>query len=253
MSQFASIIDGRPRYSNDKDPLITIITVVLNGADYLEKSIESVINQTYKNVEYIIIDGGSTDGTLDIIKKYVNHIDYWVSEPDNGIYDAMNKGIKLASGKWLFFLGSDDRLRFFDTLENIKKYLKEDLYLIFGEIGFVNKKNTVKSKLNFKTLLHNTIHHQSAFYNIKLFTDWKYDSSFNLIADYELNLKIYLNKLKYLYIEEVISLCNDGGMSRKMLKIANRETNLIRRKYLNAYVNFFLSIIYNLKFYIKNV
>lgn len=89
-------------------PLITVITVVFNGAKTLEKSILSVINQSYKNVEFIIIDGGSTDGTLDIIRKYEHSIDYWVSEPDKGIYDAFNKAVTCANGDWLCFIGSDD-------------------------------------------------------------------------------------------------------------------------------------------------
>lgn len=89
-------------------PLITVITVVLNGAEHLEETILSVLNQTYGNVEYIVIDGGSTDGTLDIIQKYEHAIDYWVSEKDAGIYDAMNKGIRVSTGLVLGFLNADD-------------------------------------------------------------------------------------------------------------------------------------------------
>lgn len=89
-------------------PLITVITAVFNGGATLEKTIKSVLNQSYSNIEFIIIDGGSTDDTLDIIKKYEHAIDYWVSEPDEGIYDAWNKGVRLASGDWIAFLGADD-------------------------------------------------------------------------------------------------------------------------------------------------
>ncbi|MCI5136399.1 MAG: glycosyltransferase [Candidatus Electrothrix sp. AW2] len=93
----------------DKDkPLITVITVVFNGVQRLEETILSVIGQTYDNVEYIIIDGGSTDGTLDIIRKYEHAIDYWVSEKDRGIYDAMNKGIDLTTGEWMNFMNAGD-------------------------------------------------------------------------------------------------------------------------------------------------
>lgn len=88
--------------------LISIITVVYNGEKFLERTIQSVISQTYSNVEYIIVDGGSTDGTLDIIKKYENYIDYWVNEKNKGIYDAMNKSIKLAAGNMTGMLNSDD-------------------------------------------------------------------------------------------------------------------------------------------------
>lgn len=92
------------------NPLITIITVVYNGAKTIERAINSVINQTYKNIEYIVIDGGSTDGTIDILRRFDNSISYWISEPDLGIYNALNKGISLARGSHYIPLGSDDIL-----------------------------------------------------------------------------------------------------------------------------------------------
>ena len=101
-----------------KKPLITIITVVFNNKRYLTKTIKSVLNQSYQNIEYIIIDGGSTDGTLKIIKKFDKKIDYWISEKDHGIYDAFNKGLKLATGDLIGFVNSDDIL-----LKNACKYL----------------------------------------------------------------------------------------------------------------------------------
>lgn len=99
--------------------LISVITVVFNGTKYLEQSIQSVINQQYDNVEYIIIDGGSNDGTLEIILKYENEIDYWTSESDNGIYHAMNKGLGLASGDYVIFINADDSLFAPDSLSDI--------------------------------------------------------------------------------------------------------------------------------------
>ena len=91
-----------------KKPLFSIITVVYNGEKFLEKAITSVINQSYKDFEYIVIDGGSTDKSLEIIKKYEKKIDYWVSEKDKGIYDAFNKGMKVSRGKFIGFINSDD-------------------------------------------------------------------------------------------------------------------------------------------------
>ena len=89
-------------------PKISVVTVSYNAVTTIEETILSVVNQTYKNIEYIIIDGGSTDGTVDIIKKYADRIDYWVSEPDKGIYDAMNKGIVKSTGEWIHFLNAGD-------------------------------------------------------------------------------------------------------------------------------------------------
>ena len=92
-----------------KAPLISVITVVYNGASTLKKTIDSVAKQNYLNIEYIIIDGGSTDNTVQIIEEYSHRINFWISEKDNGIYDAMNKGIRLAKGDWIYFLNADDK------------------------------------------------------------------------------------------------------------------------------------------------
>ena len=114
-------------------PLVSVVTVVFNGEKYLEETIQSVINQTYDNVEYIIIDGGSTDGTLDIIKKYEDRIDYWVSERDRGIYDAMNKGIDLASGEWINFMNAGDGLDSYSILNEIfSNKINLKIGLIYG-------------------------------------------------------------------------------------------------------------------------
>lgn len=121
---------------NKKDqPLLTIITAVLNNEKYLEESITSLQNQKYKNYEHIIIDGGSTDRTIDIIKKYEDRIDYWCSEKDMGIYDAFNKGMKLASGQYIGFLNSDDSYSD-NAFEILTKYIKKnsDKDFIFGAV-----------------------------------------------------------------------------------------------------------------------
>ena len=102
--------NGHFKKSNSNRPLISIITVVMNGAQFLENTILSVIEQNYDNIEYIVVDGGSSDKTLKIIKKYEHIIDYWISENDNGIYDAMNKGLNLSRGEWINFMNAGDLL-----------------------------------------------------------------------------------------------------------------------------------------------
>src|SRR5207248_542103 len=97
------------KHPEDPDvPLVTVFTVVRNGQDLLARAIRSVAAQTYLNIEYIVVDGASTDGTLDVIKSFDSHVDYWISEPDLGPGDACNKAITLASGEFLFWLSSDD-------------------------------------------------------------------------------------------------------------------------------------------------
>lgn len=122
---------GARKVSEPGRPLITVITVVFNGADTIEKSIQGVLAQTYDNVEYIIVDGGSSDGTLDIIKRHENDIDYWISEPDGGIYDAINKAIGLASGEYYVVVGCDDEL----FADGIRKVV--ETRLVDGGVDFV--------------------------------------------------------------------------------------------------------------------
>nr|WP_263458985.1 glycosyltransferase family 2 protein [Bathymodiolus platifrons methanotrophic gill symbiont] len=123
------------------------MTVVFNGAEHLEQTINSVIGQTYDNVEYIIIDGGSTDNTLEIIKKYEGQIDYWVSEPDGGIYDAMNKGTGLATGEWVNFMNAGDWFMRNDTINSIfRNNIKSDLVYGDHEIRYSTLNKSVKAK-----------------------------------------------------------------------------------------------------------
>jgi glycosyltransferase involved in cell wall biosynthesis len=134
-------IDGGLRKKNifkksfKDNPLITIITVVYNNEKFLEESIQSLHKQNYNNYEHIIIDGGSTDGTLDIIKKYESKVDYWCSEKDKGIYDAFNKGMQLAKGEYLGFLNSDDCFSN-NTLEILNRYIKKNpkIDFFFGAV-----------------------------------------------------------------------------------------------------------------------
>lgn len=230
-------------------PLVTVITVVFNGDKYLEATILSIINQSYDNIEYIVIDGGSTDKTLDIIDKYDHSIDCWVSEPDKGIYDAMNKGIKLANGQYLIFLGADDIFYGSNVIEEIIKRTKgEDYGMIFGKIQY-NDGNIVKSVLSRKTLIHNTVHHQSCLYSKYLFQKWTYDSSLRLIADYELNLISYLRGIKYFSTDLIVSICRKDGASQNvhMYNVFMAETNIIRARHLNYFLNLLFWFIFNVK------
>jgi putative colanic acid biosynthesis glycosyltransferase len=242
---------GKEKTVSPGRPLISVITVVFNCGHPLAACIASVLAQDYENVEYVIIDGGSKNGTLDIIKHYDDKIAYWSSEPDDGIYDAMNKGLAAARGDWVFFLGSDDVLYNNRTMSDAAVFLDQDVSLVFGNIMY-NGGKIVKSRFNLFSLLHNTVHHQSAFYNASLFKNWRYDSELRLIADYELNLKIYLEKLPYRRIDNIISICNQRGQSRDNRKLAFTETNIVRNRYIRGILGMTLQLLYLIKFKISS-
>lgn len=140
-------------------PKITIITAVYNRVDKIEQCISSVVSQTYDNFEYIIIDGGSTDGTVDVIKKYDEQIAYWYSGPDSGIYDAWNKGLSRATGEYINFIGSDDAMLGTRVLENVVEKIKPEDDFICGNVMAVKEKigrefiwtvDFIKNKENYK-------------------------------------------------------------------------------------------------------
>jgi putative colanic acid biosynthesis glycosyltransferase len=191
------------KYNRNTEPLITIITVVFNNKKKLEDTIKSIKGQNYKNLEYIIIDGGSTDGTLDIIKKYNNFIDYWVSEKDNGIYDAMNKGCRLALGAGLVFLNSGDI--FVGNIFNSKIKLP---CLIPCKIKGI-KKNIFFRKITDEKCGMPTSHQAMIFANKKKL----YDLSYKISSDYDYYLRndtftsLNLNCLGYV-------LYDNSGVSR---------------------------------------
>jgi glycosyltransferase involved in cell wall biosynthesis len=200
---------GIKKYSQENKPLITIITVVRNGEKTLENTILSVIGQDYINLEYIIIDGLSNDGTLDIIKKYEDKIDYWISEPDKGIYDAMNKGINLATGEWILFLGSDDLLVV--NFNEIVLYFKSDL-IYYGNVLLMNSKKIIGGKYSAFKLVTRNIPHQAIFYPKKIFLRFKYDINYPVLADYYLNILCW-HYFKFQYINIIISKFNEFGLS----------------------------------------
>ncbi|PWA04885.1 glycosyltransferase family 2 protein [Flavobacterium psychrotolerans] len=186
-------------------PLISIITVVYNGSKTLDQTIQSVINQSYKNIEYIIIDGGSTDGTIDIIKKYEKHISHWISEADKGLYDAMNKGIALAKGELIGMINSDDWYEL-DAVEIVvDAYLKNpDKRLFHGDrYDIDNEGNRRKYKFNkskFKFIYFSmTYNHPSMFIHKNIYNIYKYNIELKSISDYEFVLKVFLKNSDFFY------------------------------------------------------
>ena len=189
-------------------PLVTIITVVFNCEKFIENTIKSVTNKLNFNVEYIIIDGGSKDKTLEIIKKYDKVIDYWVSEPDKGIYDAMNKGITKAKGEFVYFINSGDILIEL-PLEILEK--NHDCKLVAFPVE-LSSNEIKKPKINNSIRIRNTLPHQGCFY--KKTPSLKYNTLYKVFADFHLNQKMYKNNNKMVSFNYPIVAFHDlGGVS----------------------------------------
>jgi len=202
---------------------ISIITVCFNSSETLEETLQSVAEQTYADIEYIVIDGESTDDTLNILKKYSDIINILVSEPDNGLYDAMNKGIALSNGKFVMFLNSDDVLNNNNTIKNIICEIdKHSLNVVYGDISFfnddVNKtlrlwKSSKFKKQNINKGWHPP--HPGFTVSKEIFNEvGVFNSKLKIVADYDFMLRCFNYKyLKIKYIDNVIVKMRMGGAS----------------------------------------
>jgi glycosyltransferase involved in cell wall biosynthesis len=218
-------------------PLISVVTVTYNAQLHLSQTLESIENQTYDHIELIIIDGGSTDKTLDIIEKYSNFIDYWVSEPDNGIYDAMNKGLKLARGKWICFKNADDWFCL-DAIENFVRLSKiYESEIFYGNTYSVLKEFPLKVSPFFtdhKTLGQKPgIDHRSTFFLTDFHKLNPYDLSFKLAADFDVYCRMREKGARFVHINSFISYKRFGGASDgiKILK----ETFAINNRFIGFF------------------
>lgn len=207
------------------DPKVSVVTVCFNSASTIEQTIQSVISQTYYNIEYIIIDGGSTDGTLDIVNKYKDKIAYFVSEQDHGIYDAMNKGIQAATGEYIGIINSDD---WFESnavelfVNTFRTHLNTDIVcgdmIVYWEQSGVMHTRRASSDVGLHTLektmsvLHPTMFVKKSFYQ-------KYgvfDTSFKVAADYDLALRAGMNKVVFTYIPHILAHFRLNGVSSQV-------------------------------------
>lgn len=203
---------------------VSIITINYNHAKGLRKTIESVITQTCKDYEYIIIDGGSTDGSVDVIKEHASQIDYWVSEPDGGIYPAMNKGIRIAKGDYCIFMNSGDEFYSKDVIENvIKQGLREDIVcgdICFGERNIVANPDSVTMRTFYKS----TLYHQASFIKTQLLREHPYDETMRSAADWKFFMEelVFRNR-SYKHIPIVIAKFEGGGISSTQKAISRKE------------------------------
>lgn len=224
--------------NNAKNTVISIITVVYNCEASIRKTIESIINQSFKSFEYIIIDGGSSDKTTEIIKEYDNKISYWISEPDNGLYHAMNKGLEKATGKYVWFINSGDEIADRKTLEKVFANNNQFADIYYGETIIIDnngnsigtrrlkspKQLTWKSFINGMLVSHQSIivkRNLASFYNLK----YKYS------ADFDWVIQALQNSSNIENTNIILSRFLDGGQTKKTIIPGLKERFKIMCKY----------------------
>jgi len=200
---------------------VSIVTVSLNAAAYIETAIKSVRAQTYPHVEHVMIDGGSTDGTLDIINTYRDGIGYFISEPDSGLYNAMNKGITAATGDILFFLNADDRFCDGRVVEEVASVFnhKPDLDIVYGNVIWNISGKMIQTKqpptITREFLASRTVFHQTVFARKGVFeATGGFSEHYKVVSDYEWMLKVFLrDRRNYFYYDRDIAVVGTEGRS----------------------------------------
>jgi len=224
---------------------ISLLTVCYNSADTIKDTINSILAQDYEDIEYIIVDGNSTDGTIGIIQSYGNKVGKWISEPDNGIYDAMNKGIALATGDVIGMLNSDD---FYFDNQIISKvaaaFREEEIDAIFADLIFVDPENLNKTVRTYSSRNWNPERfgwgfmpaHPTVFIRRKFYEQFGlFETDYKIAADYEMLIRLlYVHKLRYRYLPLTMVKMRQGGVSSRGLKsnvILNSEIIRACRKH----------------------
>jgi len=193
-------------------PKISIITVSYNAEQCIEQSILSVLGQTYKNIEYIIVDGGSTDKTVEVINRYDDLLYYWISEPDKGIYDAMNKGLKVATGDWIYFLGAGDIL--LNVIDKIVNNFTDDKKVYYGDVYRTDLLKVFNGKFSKFRSARMSICHQAIFYPASIIKRLGFNTKYKVQGDHNLNMEIEGQVgYSFEYFNAVVCIYEGGGFS----------------------------------------
>ncbi len=201
----------KPSIPHPALPRVSVVTVVRNAAQVLETAIRSVLDQGYEALEYIVIDGGSTDGSVALIERYADRIAYWVSEPDAGIYDAMNKALRVATGDWLLFLGADDELKV--SLRTLAPFLTDPDAVYYGDVERVRADDVRGGRFHRYRLMQENICHQAIFYPRAVYRAKPYALDCGVLADHKYNIELWGTGRRFVHLPLVISRFNDAGAS----------------------------------------
>jgi glycosyltransferase involved in cell wall biosynthesis len=214
-------------------PLVSIITIVYNGVHHLEQTIRSVLDQSYPNIEYIVIDGGSKDGSVELIKKYAEKLAYWISEPDKGVSDAFNKGIKQAKGELIGLINADDWYEP-DTVQQVVNNIG-DADVAYGDMTYWKEGRKDMTVVGSHEFLHNemALNHPTVFIRSEIYHRFGlFSSDYRFAMDYDLLLRLKTQGLTFKRIPKVLANMRWEGISDRYWKKACLEALAIKNKYL---------------------
>lgn len=217
-------------------PLISIILPTYNSEKVINVALESILIQTFTNFEVIIIDGESTDDTLNIAKSSPDIRIKIISEKDKGVYDAMNKAITLSKGKWLYFMGSDDRLYNKHVLQTLSSSLQDRFKIVYGNVLIGDSNQPYCGELNQIEILFKNICHQAIFYNRVCFREKLFNLAFPIFADHAFNIDIICNfPSDAKFVDYILANYGNNGISSYKTDTFESQLPAIRRKYLNIF------------------
>lgn len=227
-----------------KNPKVSVVTPVYNSIIFLKTCMDSILSQTYNNIEHVIIDNNSTDGTSELVEEYKKkyHNIIHLRSPDHGIYDAMNKGIEISTGEWLLFLGSDDTLHSKNIIQEVFLLdIHEKFDFIYGNVMWGETETIFNGEFSELKLMYQNIPHQAIFYHKSIFEKiGNYNINYKVWADWELNIRCFKNRdIRFRYIEKIISNYRLGGFSSKL----NEDDQFLKDK----------NLIYNSNFSIESI
>ena len=228
---------------------VTVVTVTYNAIDVVEETILSVLNQTYNDIEYIVVDGLSTDGTMNVVRKYADDIDVIVSEQDEGIYDAMNKAIDIASGEWTIFMNAGDRFYNSEVVQDVFNGAPESAELIYGRHAwkYGDKISIIATRPLSLMWQHISFSHQSLFAKTLLLKEKKFDLSFKIVSDYEFYFSLFMEGRVFYNSDVIVSMVSGGGLSDVSFIRRTYERWRVVKKYKNeiAVHKYYLSLLYH--------
>ena len=209
MTSHRSAVDDAAQL--DRPARITVAMVTFNAAGTLERALESVLRHRSAALELVVMDGGSNDGTLDILRRYEAQMAWWRSEPDDGIYDAMNKTLQVATGDWLLFLGADDEL--LAAPEQLLPRMARAEAVYYGDVRIRSSDARSGGRFSKYRLMQENICHQAVLYPRSVYQHKRYDTASGMLADHRYNIELRGSGVPFVYLDEVISRFEDGGRS----------------------------------------